>query len=126
MKKLSIINILLLSILLVSGTIILSVSYLGIFKDKFIESGFNYIYLVIIDLISLLILAYYNIKDKLNKFIGYLIILIISLILSLISISVFKNYPLYFLRYLYSLFTLISFIYLIKNIVNLINSIQKN
>ena len=116
-------NIVILLLLLIVGTSVLSTSYLGIFNDKYINDGFNYVYLVLIDIVMFIVLVVLNITESIKRIISYIIVLVISLILSISLIGVFKDIPMYFIRYLYALLTLISFIYLISNLNKNINKI---
>lgn len=113
-----------LTLLIIIGTLLLNFGVKGFESDIFIDKGFSYCPLFIINVLVLVLLGLYELKKSKARLISYIVCLIIFL-LSLIGLKDFSYYQ-YSFRYLYSITLLIMFAYDVYNLIDLGKTIYPN
>ncbi len=110
--------------LIVLGTLLINISISELGTDRFIDKGFNYIYLLVINIISLASFVYFELKKSKARLVSYIVTFVLFL-LCLIGLKEYKD-VLYSIRYVYILTLIIMYGYSIYNLIDLGKTIYPN
>ena len=107
------------TLLFVSALLLVS-GYISLNQDKYINSGFSYLYISIIYLLIYLIFMYSNSSFK--NMIVYSAIFIVCITLAIFAYIKYNSNIEMFYRYIFAELSIISFIYLFKYCYLLLNN----
>lgn len=107
------------TLLFVSALLLVS-GYISLNQDKYINSGFSYLYISIIYLLIYLIFMYSNSSFK--NMIVYSVIFIVCITLAIFAYIKYNANIEMFYRYIFAELSIISFIYLFKYCYLLLNN----